>query len=115
MNATHNTIMVALIVMVALAGCGGDSGPTGTYQSKLGPGQTFSLKFLGNDEMEVTINENGMNDSYKTNFVTKGDTIVMNIPEAKRQTGRPASMEFKRNGEAFEMTAEGMTIRFEKL
>jgi hypothetical protein len=121
MNINHNRIMAATVVAVfslaMLAGCGesGPAAPSGTYQSKLGPDQTFSLIFLGNNEMEAKISEGGRDESYKTSFVTSGDTIIMNIPEAERQPGRPASMTLERNGDALEMTVEGTTIRFVKL
>jgi len=122
MNRTRSRTLaaaVALFSLVLLTGCGGgssgSSAPSGTYQSKLGPDQTFSLKFLGNNELEAVMSEGGRNESYKTSFVTSGDTIIMNIPEAERQAGRPATMTLTRNGDAFEWTVEGMTIKFVKL
>jgi hypothetical protein len=102
--------------LVWATGCGsGTSELSGTYQSKLGPGQTLSLKFLGNNEMQATMTEDGRDESYKTSYITSGDKIIMNIPESERQSGGPTSMEIRRNGAALEMTMEGMTMRFEKI
>jgi hypothetical protein len=110
------SVFAAALLMLVIAGCGksGPAAPTGTYQTKLAPNQTLSLTFLGDDAMEVKMNEGGKLESYKKNFVTSGETIVMNIPEAERQSGGPNSMTLKRNGEALEWAIEGMTLRFEK-
>ncbi len=120
MNTKHNsivTVAVAVLSLTLLVACGkgGGSELTGTYKSKMGPGQSLSLKFLGNNELEATFNEGGRDESYRTEFVTSGDSIIMNIPESERQHDGPASLTFKRNGEALELTMEGMTMRFEKL
>ena len=108
--------VLAIVALASATGCGGGAPElSGTYQSKLGPGQTLSLKFLGNNEMQATMSEDGRDESYTTSYITSGDKIIMNIPEAERQSGGPTSMEFKRNGAALEMTMEGMTMRFEKI
>lgn len=60
------------------------------------------------------MNESHQDNSYRTTFVTTGDTILMKVPEGERQAGSPDSLTLKRNGEALEMTVEGVTIRFEK-
>jgi hypothetical protein len=117
------------VSLLALAACGSDSGsggdkgggagfnssapPTGTYQSKLGPEQTFFLNFLGNNDIEVTMRDGGRDESYRTSFAMSGDSIIVNIPEAERQEGLE-SMTLKRNGETLEWTIEGMTIAFVK-
>ncbi len=124
--------MAAAILVVSLAllaACGNDSSdrqsgggeagvassgpPTGTYQSKLGPDQTFFLNFLGDSDVEVTMRDGGQDESYRTSFVVSGDTVTVNIPEAERQEGLE-SMLLKRNGERLEWTIEGMTIAFVK-
>lgn len=125
-NRWHNQTLVAAVIamfsLAAMTGCdNGGSGdndsntaPTGTYQSKMGPDQIFYLNFLGDNEIEAKMSDGGQDESYRTTFVTSGDTIIMNIPEAERQPGGLDSMILKRNGEALEWTVEGMTIRFVK-
>ena len=131
-KGAHRRAMAAAILVVSLAGTAGcsndnsggqggggegnlasSSPPTGTYQSKLGPDQTFFLNFLGDDADEVTMRDGGQDESYRTSFVMSGDTVSVNIPEAERQEGLE-SMILKRNGERLEWTIEGMTIAFVK-
>ncbi len=129
----HCKAMAAGILVVSLAllaACGNDSSgsqggggggvantnsspPTGTYQSKLGPDQTFFLNFLSESDVEVTMRDGGQDESYRTSFVVSGDTVTVNIPEAERQEGLE-SMLLKRNGEMLEWTIEGMTVAFVK-
>ena len=128
----HCRVMAAALLMVSLAllaACGNDSSgrqsgggeegvassspPTGTYQSKLGPDQTFFLNFLSDSDVEVTMRDGGQDESYRTSFVVSADTVTVTIPEAERQEGLE-SMLLKRNGERLEWTIEGMTIAFVK-
>jgi hypothetical protein len=108
---------IAVFSLALLAGCGksGPSAPTGVYQSKMGPDQTMSFNFLPNNEIEASFSEGGRTKSYKTSYVTSGDDIIINVPESERQSDGPAALTLKRNGEALELTMQGMTIRYEKL
>ena len=121
MNRTRTSILLgaAALSLALLSGCGkgggGASAPSGTYQSKFGPDQSFSLNFLGGNEVEATFREGGRDKSYKTSFVTSGDNIVLAVPEGERESGGPDSLTFKRMGDALELTMQGMTMRFEKL
>jgi hypothetical protein len=115
----HSRTAAAIVVfsLAVLAGCGksGPSAPSGMYQSKMGPDQTMSFNFLPNNELEASITEGGRTNSYRTSYVTSGDDIIMNVPESHRQSDGPAALTLERNGDALELTMQGMTIRFEKL
>lgn len=130
-NTYYRTISAVFLAfsLALIVGCGnddkgGNSGnqggtsgstmPTGTYQSKLGPDQTLSLNFTGNNNVQATMTDGGQEESYVTSFVTSGDTIIVNIPEAEREAGGFESMTLKRNGETLEWVVEGMTITFVK-
>ncbi len=116
-TATFPAVFAAAVLSLVIAGCGksGPPAPSGTYQSKFGPDQSFSLKFMDSNQVEATFREGGQDKSYRTSFVTSGDTIVMAVPEGERQSGGPDSLTLKRNGEALELTMDGMTMRFDKL
>lgn len=129
MKSTYHQIISAVILafsLVAVAGCGNDDDssrdrsdanstmPTGNYQSKLGPDQILSLNFTGNNNVQVTMMDGAHEESYVTSFVTSGETIVVNIPEAERRAARAESMTLKRNGQALEWVVEGMTITLAK-
>ncbi len=117
MNRSHTSIAALVTAALLLAGCGksGPPAPSGTYQSKFGPDQSFSLKFLDGNQVEATFREGGRDKSYRTSYVTSGESIVMAVPEGERKSGGPDSLTLKRNGEALELTMDGMTMRFDKL
>lgn len=121
MNSKHSRIVAAATIAVLsfalLAGCGksGPAAPSGMYQSKMGPEQTMSFNFLGNNEIEASFSDGGRVESYKTSYVTSGDDIIINVPENERKSGGPASLTLKHNGEALELTMQGMTLRFDKI
>jgi hypothetical protein len=116
MNRKHHRTIVALGIAVfslaLLAGCGkGGGAPSGSYESKFGPpGNGLTLNFVGDNNVDVTMNEGGQAKTKRTSFVTSGDTIIVKIPEGEGQ-----DLTLKRNGTALEATMQGMTMRFEKL
>jgi hypothetical protein len=117
----RKTIMaiVASVLVVAACGESGPPAPEGRYQSKFGPGQTFTLNFVDGSTVEASFDEGGGGspESYKTSYTMADDgTITMKIPEQERQASSdaPEALILKRNGEALEMTMQGMTIRFDK-
>lgn len=121
MSRTQTSILLGAVVLslALLSGCGkgggGAAAPSGTYRSTFGPDQSFSLNFLGGSAVEATLREGGRDKSYKTSFVTSGDSIILAVPEGERESGGPDSLTLKRNGDALELTMQGMTMRFEKL
>jgi hypothetical protein len=116
MNTMYKRPVVALafaiLSLVLLGGCGkGNGAPSGTYESKFGPpGNGLTLNFVGDNNVDVTINEGGRAETKRTSFVTSGDSIIVKIPE-----GEGPDLTLKRNGAALEATMQGMTMRFEKL
>jgi hypothetical protein len=116
MNVSKISILTAALLTLGVAsGCGGGSSgpaaPSGTYESKFGPpGNGIKLNFVGNNNVEITVSEGGRDQTKKTSFVTSGDSIVIDVPEAEGP-----DLTLKRNGAALETTMQGMTMRFEKL
>ena len=116
MNRIYNrpvaALAIAMLSLALLAGCGKGSGaPSGTYESKFGPpGNGLTLNFVGDNNVDVTVNEGGRAETKRTSFVTSGDSIIVKIPEGEGQ-----DLTLKRNGAALEATMQGMTMRFEKL
>jgi hypothetical protein len=114
------TAIVASVLLVAACGESGPPKPEGRYQSKLGPGQTFTLNFLDGSTVEASFDEGaggGAPESYKTSYTMASvGTITMKIPDQERQadSDAPEALTLKRNGEALEMNMQGMTIRFDK-
>lgn len=117
MSSSVTTIRASLIggvlALAMLAGCGkgGNGAPVGKYESKFGPpGNGLTLDFVGDNNVDVTINEGGRAQTKRTSFVTSGDSIIVKIPE-----GEGPDLTLKRNGASFEATMQGMTMHFEKL
>ena len=112
-KSTTRPFLIGVALSLALLGCGkgGDGAPSGTYESKFGPpGNGLTLNFVGDNNVDVTINEGGRAETKRTSFVTSGDSIIVKIPE-----GEGPDLTLKRNGAALEATMQGMTMRFEKL
>ncbi len=110
--------IAAAALVVAACGKSGPPSPEGRYQSKLAPGQTFTLDFIDGSTVEASFDEgNGAPESYKTSYTMSSDgTITLKIPDNERQASpdAPPVLILKRNGEALEMNMQGMTIRFDK-
>jgi hypothetical protein len=103
----------AALSLAMLAGCGkgGSAAPSGTYESKFGPpGNGIKLNFLAGNNVEITVSEGGRDQTQKTSFVTSGDSIIIDVPDAEGP-----DLTLKRNGTALETTMQGMTMHFEKL
>ena len=109
---TMTACAIAMFSLALLAGCGkGNGPPSGKYESKFGPpGNGLTLNFVGDNNVDVTVNEGGRAETKRTSFVTSGDSIIIKIPEGEGQ-----DLTLKRNGAALEATMQGMTMRFEKL